>query len=157
MPKLLVAALSMVLLSGCGLFLHQEPTEWEQAVERMPSTYVVDGEIRDGKTLALVRDAVIEISTDIEGYEPLTTVDEGQFHIRVDALRKRNSTGEQFVGGILFDDVHAGEITVGVVAYRARSGTRCSPTRREAVTALPRDPIILWLHDCSERQLAARP
>lgn len=152
-----VWALSLLSMSACGMFLHHEPTEWEQAVERRPSSRVLEGEIRDAVTWTLVSDAAIEASTDVDGYEPLIRVEGGRFHLFVDTLRKRATATEQLMGQLVLGDLYSGDVKVREVAYRARAGTRCSPVQRHRVGLSPEDPVILWMRECDERELARRP
>lgn len=150
--------LSVVTLSGCGLVLAQntELTEWREAM-RTPSSYVVEGEVRDQATF-LVPDAIIESSTNVPAYVPRASVDgHGRFRLLIEARRTVNSAVEQGLGEIMFNDPHLGEVWVQTVSYRARAGDRCSDTRREALRELPGEPIMLWLRPCGERDLSVRP
>ncbi len=161
--KRLGTALLYGVLLSCGALLRSgDPDLDRQAEEYLrdhgPDGYVVEGEVRDFATFAVAGDAVIDTSSDVAGYRPKAHVDDrGHFHVAIIVRQRRNNWFQGLYNALLFDDPEAGEVRVLEVAFRARSGTRCSPVFRSSLERLPREPIVLWLQECTEKELAQHP
>jgi hypothetical protein len=145
-----------LLLAGCAATTPPSGPGWHEGGTEARTDYQIEGEVRDAATLAIVRDAVVEVTTDVPEYGRLLRVDEGgRFSV---VLSARLSTYRPLgaierIGGF---DVTL-ERTIRRISVRARAGPRCSPIRSLELGRIPFPSLrLLLLVDASCESADAR-
>jgi hypothetical protein len=146
---LLVAAAMSV--GGCAMFLDGELNDRElpplRELEPPPSLFI-EGEVRDARTLAAIRDAEITVHGEPSG--PVSTIATtrtdagGRFALTFDLVRERVRPGwfeESMIGTEPHDD------WVEVVVVAVASKDHCAAPRRLGVLDVP-TPLTIYVSRC---------
>ncbi len=135
-------AAASLFLSGCGLFLRNDPPLPEH-IRDPPTAYHVEGEVRDERTLAPIPDAEVTVETDRPGYAVTRRTDPGgRFSIGYSALQHRYSSGELFVNNLFLGD-ETEAVLVSRISIRAEGGGQCAPIQTFPIEKAPRTLTLL--------------
>lgn len=164
MRRARISALFLPALCGCGLFLNQPIGKDAdgfyvslQQEEQPAHALLVEGEIRDFLSFRAEPRAVIETWTDDPDYAPKATIDErGQFSLRIDICRRKETAGEEFASQLLFGSSDGCARWLEHFHFRARLGDRCSLTYGADTLPKKDGPLVLWLRPCTEAQRPQR-